>query len=327
MNHSIKLLLLLIFLFTGSVISYPQKLISLSTLNAGIETRKFYISEIIDARSEKEILGIVRKGGKQETARLKRGFDQDIKNALKIFLKQETTLIPLIMRVLKLAVYERRSTYEETANAELIVEFYMSTSKGLVLVKDAGSTAIHSGLDVTKFHNDNIERCLMDCLNQVNDQLNVGLPMADSSMVYSYNSLLRVPEILDKNEFPVLRDTTLNKGIYKNFIEFRENAPSIGTDTRKVAMHNEASLTENIWGYSDGESIFIKLGNNFFGLTNEEDVFWFRGWEVTEIKAKLTGEAFVIAAFTGFLMMDIKEETKQIRYCINLGNGDLFPLD
>ena len=89
---------------------YSQTLISLSDKKAAIKNPKFYISEIIDSRSNKEIVGIVQRGmnNKQEIAQFKKGFQDELKNCLAEFLQPRTDLSPLIVRVLSLMYSKER---------------------------------------------------------------------------------------------------------------------------------------------------------------------------------------------------------------------------
>ena len=61
----------------------------------------------------------------------------------------------------------------------------------------------------------------------------------------------------------------LKKGVYKNFTEFKNNAPSIlDYQIKRVKLvsdiyvneGNEYILTRKVWGYCDGTNIYVKLG-------------------------------------------------------------------
>ncbi len=146
-------------------------------------------------------------------------------------------------------------------------------------------------------------------------------------MQMTNKNYLKLPGYLNTYDFPIVRDTIYRKGIYKNFIEFRNNNPSLGQDVRKVMMGNEARALGDAWGYSDGENIFIQLADRSFELESEDNIFWFYGYEIEEVKGKVTGEALIVTLFTGNLMVQSSIKSKLVKYAINLGNGDLFPLD
>src|SRR5690606_18127475 len=113
-------------LLCSAIPVYSQTLISLPGKRIAIKDPKFYISEIIDARSNKEMVGIVQRGlkNRQETASFENGFQDELKNSLEDFLQSQADRTPLIVRILKLNVYERTLLNSETAVAEVIAEFY-----------------------------------------------------------------------------------------------------------------------------------------------------------------------------------------------------------
>ncbi|MEJ7646095.1 MAG: hypothetical protein WKF87_15985 [Chryseolinea sp.] len=323
-----------------------QTFISLSDKRAAIKNPKFYISEIIDARSNKEIVGIVQRGinNKPVIAQLKSGFQDEVRKCLTEFLQPKTDRSPLIIRVLKLNVFERTLLTSETAIAELVVEFFKNTDWGLILVKSAGSTIMSNGLDVTRSHGRNIELCFADCLSQVNTVLSEQL-LASASTI-AYKELFKTPDVLDKYEYPIVDDTLLVKGVYKNFIEFRDNAPGITSDfsikekanytgaaydaTRGVVKTLDGKVS-NVWGYSDEKRIFIKLGEEFFEVFEEDGIFWFEGYDISDYKTNLSipGKSLVMAAFTGYLFYQVQVgwNSRKVKYAINLGNGDLISLN
>lgn len=325
---------------------YSQTLISLSSKKAALKNPKFYISEIIDSRSNKEIVGIVQRGmnNKQEIAQFKNGFQDELKNCLAEFLQPRTDLSPLIVRVLKLNVFERTLLTSETAIAELVVEFYKNTDRGIILVKSAGSTVTSTGMDVTRSHSKNIELCIADCLSQVNTFLINHQTVFDSPI--DYKNLFKTPDVLEEYKYPILKDSFLVKGVYRNFIEFRDNTPGIimdfsikekvnytgsAYDATKGVVKTADGKVSNVWGYCDGEKIFIKLGEEFFQVFVENGIFWFDGYDISNYKTNVSipGKSLVMSAFTGYLFYQIQVgwNSKRVKYAINMGNGDLIPLN
>ncbi|MEJ8820335.1 hypothetical protein [Lacibacter sp. H407] len=83
-------------------------------------------------------------------------------------------------------------------------------------------------------------------------------------------------ELFSKINIPVLSAKTLKKGIYSSYDEFRNNNPSIPDfEIRKdskssLLIAKDANGQEyparKIWGFCDGEKVFIKSIDNFFEL-------------------------------------------------------------
>lgn len=340
---------LIISLFFGVIPIYAQTLISLPGKKPALDRPNFYIAEIIDARSNKETIGIVQKGftNEPETARFANVLQKELQSSLGELLQPREDRTSLVMRVLKINIFERTLPTKETAMAELVIEFYTKTDSGpLRLIKSTGSTWITNGVDVTRSHGKNIEHCLVDCLKQVNETLGKKTHTTDPALILEYSKLFQAPGILDKNSYRIFKDTFLVKGIYKNVVEFRENSPGILAD---FSINEKTNYTGaaygisrgiiktadgkeiNVWGYSDGEQIFIKLGEEFFPLFVEDDIFWFEGYDISNYKLNLniSDKSVMVAVLTGYLFFQVgvTSESKRIKYAINLGNGDLIPLN
>jgi hypothetical protein len=302
----------------------------------------------VDARSNKDIVGIVQRGlnNKQEIAQFKNGFQEELKNANAEFLQPQANLTPLIVRVLKLNIFERTLLNSETAIAEVIVEFYTKTDVGITLVKSAASTVTSGGLDVTRSHARNIERCLADCLSQVNAFLSQDKPTFGITSTIEHKKLFETPDALREYEYSILSDASPVKGVYRNFIEFRDNAPGIimdfsikekpnytgeSYDATKGVIKTDDGKESNVWGYSDGKRIFIKLGQEFFQVFSEDGILWFQGYDISGYKTgvSIPGKSVVMGALTGYFYysLQVTWNSRKVRYAINMGNGDLIPLD
>jgi hypothetical protein len=339
---------IILFLFSACLSVHAQTFISLSSRKGAIKHPTFYISEIIDARSNKDIIGIVQTGlnNKQQVAKFKNGFQEELKSVVAELLYPQSNRTPLIVRVLKLNVFERTLLNSETAIAEVIVEFYVKTDAGITLVKSAASTVTSGGLDVTNSHDRNIERCLIDCLGQVNNFLSQNPRTYNVTSSIKYESLFETPDALTEYDYKILTDPSPAKGVYRNFIEFRDNAPGIIMDFSVKEKPNYTGDTynitkgviktadgkeSNVWGYSNGQQVFIKLGQEFFQVLEEDGIMWFQGYDITGYKTDVSvpGKSVLMGALTGyfFYSVQISVTSKKMRYAINMGNGDLIPLD
>lgn len=85
------------------------------------------------------------------------------------------------------------------------------------------------------------------------------------------------------------------KGVYLSFDEFRNGRPSC-TDY-EVRFESLADIIyvkeadgrsyprRNVWGFSDGETVFIRMGSNFFPLYNQQKTWEFYGTAALEFRA------------------------------------------
>ena len=86
---------------------------------------------------------------------------------------------------------------------------------------------------------------------------------------------------------PILKSDHYTKGVYKNFNEFLNNQPSILqyvvkkdklVDILYIPIgKDQLSPARDVWGYCDGNKIFIKSGENFYPLVRVQNAFYFLG--------------------------------------------------
>lgn len=81
---------------------------------------------------------------------------------------------------------------------------------------------------------------------------------------------------------PVLMETSLKKGLYQNFEDFRLNNPLVTeykfiegklTDELYIITESGEELLENYWGFFDGQDIYIKFGWNVFKAIRRQNTF------------------------------------------------------
>ena len=83
---------------------------------------------------------------------------------------------------------------------------------------------------------------------------------------------------------PIGTDTTLTRGVYNSFEEFRNNAPSIRDfevkveDDRRILYTREAGnsyYTHDAWGYCDGKDVYIMRDGILYSAWREGKAFYF----------------------------------------------------
>lgn len=103
---------------------------------------------------------------------------------------------------------------------------------------------------------------------------------------------------LQRSYVPVLKSADLKKGVYKNFEEFKLNAPSISNyelregsigDVLYVKEGDAEYPTREAWGFCDGKDIFINSGDKFSRLVRRENTFYFFGIKGVVQKSKHIG--------------------------------------
>ncbi|HVX25725.1 MAG TPA: hypothetical protein VHB70_05255 [Parafilimonas sp.] len=120
---------------------------------------------------------------------------------------------------------------------------------------------------------------------------------------FSFTDIER--HINDFYEDKILKDSILNKGVYKNFNEFKSNRPSISNyEVHKGRLSDELFVTENsqtypihdFWGYCDGHSLYIKSADNLFQLKKAGNTFNIRG--IKSLKRGLSTNDQILSGIT-----------------------------
>ncbi len=136
-----------------------------------------------------------------------------------------------------------------------------------------------------------------------------------------------------KTTVPVLF-VDLKKGAYKNFEEFKLNAPSIsqfglregpGGDILYVKEGDTEHPTRNTWGYCDGKNIYINSGDKYSKLVRRENTFYFFGIKGMVQKSKHIGSmtsGLNYATNTGPKKMVYKLDLKY--YQIDMETGEVY---
>jgi hypothetical protein len=89
------------------------------------------------------------------------------------------------------------------------------------------------------------------------------------------------------NDIPILQDVQKKKGLYLTYQQFLNNTPSAVdfkiekekfTDGLFVINSSGTyELIRNVWGYCDGQNMYIKSGEKYFQLCRVNNTFYFYG--------------------------------------------------
>jgi hypothetical protein len=88
-------------------------------------------------------------------------------------------------------------------------------------------------------------------------------------------------------ELPIYTDSILVRGVYKNFEEFKNNAPSIAgyeirVDRGSLVLYikeggGESYYSHKVWGYCDGKNAFMLLDGDLYPVWKEQKSFYLLG--------------------------------------------------
>ncbi|WBA42072.1 hypothetical protein [Hymenobacter canadensis] len=236
----------------------------------------FHFDKLVDARPDHSSIGSVHRGLDNHLvpAVLGGSLETELTPMLKQALPAGPTTRPVVVRIYALNVHETITAMSETGSAEVEMDFLEATSPDTYrLLLSTAELVEGKGLDVTSKHPDNIRRAVQQSLQR----LATAVPPATAPTLTWAQVLAGEEGALPR--FPV-QTQPLQRGIYRSFEEFRQNAPTLTAGpfelqrkTRKGAqwagteeveawyLHlsddQPRRLVRGAWGLSDGEKVYI----------------------------------------------------------------------
>jgi hypothetical protein len=274
--------LILFLLFPMIDMAADHYVISLDGLQVTTKLTGYYIEKVINATVEDSCIGFVQTGmfNRQEAAYLSPSTTIAIEECLKRSFPRTGSAKPLIIRINKLFVYERTWSSKEIAAIELSVSFITKDEHGLFDQFTAGEYYQRNGLDVTGFHKDNIVEAFGVCFDDFDRIRERGLlkPRKITEAELTRNPLDH-PE-----DFPVFQKNRVSRGLFRTFYSFRDCRPdtltSFGIEyaiRKKDSTRMRASLKlppelqkKKIYGFSDGQNLFMWAGSGFALVKKKE---------------------------------------------------------
>lgn len=258
-------------LFTISLADYSLKTDSIS----------FKISEIIDARKDNKVVGVIQRGMKnrKDLAVFEKPGVQELEELL-----SRSGLVSkdkgIAIRLSKLAISEITSMWKETARAELSLDFFVQYNNDYYYITSVYATAEPRGSDVTRLHQANIASVVEQALIQFS---------AKASEVNSLQAYTK-DELMDPSQnfrsvtaMPIIQASQYKDGYYATFDEFIQNQPSISIGC-EVELNSttivdcEGSEKEtNIYGYAKDNQLYIAFHQEFYPLKKINNEFIFYG--------------------------------------------------
>ncbi|GAB2959433.1 hypothetical protein GCM10027048_28530 [Hymenobacter coalescens] len=286
------------------------------------------IIEVFDARADRTGIGWVRTG--LDNARTPADLKSGLVPALQQWLLSPTegaAAAPLALRVHQFSIDERLTPTAEISTVEVVADLLRPRPDGQYELLWRAAEAVESrGLDVTGKHPANLATAWRACLQQ----FEAAGPATLSAVAVLTAEQARTP--LAKLEplvpFPVQTEKVRRPGVYHSFEEFRHNEPSgkklvalsktprtgadwQGTDEVDVFYVNEQgarSPVRNVWGYCDGQELYILHHRRYYPLTPVGNGYMFEAPSVLDpdLDAMVAGAALggvvgmgIAAAATG----------------------------
>jgi len=164
-------LIFLLLFGLHSMLLAQEELIELNNEPIEFEADGFYIKKVTDSRSNKDSIGFAQKGVFKKDkvpARFKDGLEPAISNFLKDNFRQDSSGVPVVMRVTYLHVSETMGV-PATGKAEIKLEFLREKDGSLGKLYKSEAFVEKPALNVTKTHEQRIREVIATCLENFNE--------------------------------------------------------------------------------------------------------------------------------------------------------------
>ncbi|AII51028.1 hypothetical protein [Hymenobacter sp. APR13] len=268
----------------------------------------FHFDKLVDARPDRTSIGSVHRGLDNHLvpATLGGSLETELTPMLRQALPAGPATRPLVVRIYTLAVHETITAMSETGSAEVEMDFLEATGPDTYrLLLSVSELVEGKGLDVTSKHPDNIRRALQQGLQR----LAAAVPPASAPTLTWAQVLAGEEGALPR--FPV-QTQPLQRGIYRSFEEFRQNAPTLTAGpfelqrkTRKGAqwagteeveawyLHlsddQPRRLVRGAWGLSDGQNAYIFFQGRYLPLQAADKYYSFTGHRQPDLNNVVAG--------------------------------------
>jgi len=309
-----------------------------------LPTRSFYVQQVVDARPDTATLGQVHLGI------INRPVEVVLAGRTAPYLHEYLTHQlparpmdrPLVLRLIALRVAENILYNSETSKAQCAFEWYEPLPTGLYRrLGGATGTASRGGLDVTGFHASNLAAAMQRSLEKVDLTASPTgeTPLVTLAQLSSFADLAAAGPA-----YPVLEAAVINKGRYRTFHDFRNNAPdhSLPFEVETTA-HTEGSLAgtyrvhpyttdaagkhrplpADTWGFSDGQTIFIRYQNTYFPLERRGNQLSFRVYSV-QPGPLILGVGGLVGTAVGAALSAATTHAYIHEFTVDIANGNVF---
>ena len=235
----------------------------------------------------------------------------------------------LILKVNRLKVWEQTFIGIEEAYSFADFELIMKTDTAQYLIDSySGFVKKRSSWDVTSSHVKNVTSILKSALETFQKNQNWQLSEINFQK-------LEPEEVLSKSAPQILVDSVKIKGIYRHFGEFLNNSPTMPLEyeERKGAKilivadekgkKKYVNHPADVWGFCDGENVYVSQEGNFFPISFEKDMVKFKGYNVQR-RANSVQMGYIFFGVIGAAIANSNADTEWLE--INMNSGQFFPV-
>jgi hypothetical protein len=252
-----------------------------------------YLLEIIDCRPDTTKIGYQIKKGNWSKLCIEKDYLHTVNKYLNQSSNADNGKEKIYMFLKNLWVY---NSIGSNSKIWIKAEFYLKSNECFYPLYRFDS--LFTEMPIVK--NDD-EDLLFKCLENSTTKLSLSLldnvyskKCLSSSQIDSFN--------YKKKSFPVFNIQKLSKGVFLTFDEFKQNKPSYVEFTNDFSSaqdmifvkgkNNDDSTITDAWGFSKGDTVYIRYSKNYFPLIRTGYGYEFFGFG--EITAKYEKEIFFL---------------------------------
>lgn len=321
--------------------------------------RTMAVERVLDGRDGHPAFGVVYRGLSNKAAAVlfRHSLEDDLTTFVQAQLPARPPDHPVVLCVRQLRVSEELGNFSERSNADLALDVYEHLPDGYHFVQSTGARISSKGLDVTTGHAGHLAMLLGQCLGQ--------LRTADWAAAARQPTLTLAQLPADapvalagggrRGPAPAILRQAPRRGLYYHFEQFLANQPDTSLtftlDTVQVRFRSEWAMAKwlavarvrplvagttngsrrivpaGLWGFCDGQQLFVLHNKHFFPLMRQGPFFTFIGeapadQEYARAKARAQGRAQVaIVASVG----EPDHTGEPAAYALDMRTGELAP--
>ncbi|MBC6696797.1 hypothetical protein [Hymenobacter sp. BT190] len=328
-----------------------------------LPNRTIQVEQVVDGRPGKPTIGIVYRtlNNRPAAVLFRNGVEAEFSEFLREQLPARPADHPIVLCLRQLRVSEQLNGVTEAANADLAADVYAHLPDGYHFMRSVGARTSKRALETTSLHQQHVALLLQQCLEQLTEadwtqaysspvrtlkQLPTDLPAASLTV----GAITRLPAIL--REAP-------RRGVYFTFAQFLSNQPEPniqirldtlpsrrwrggtgrvlwGGTTRFEAfvvanpnqrLGQQQALSTEVWGFSDGQQVFVQHEKMFYPLVRQANFFTFIGERPADIEyLRARSQAQARAGIIGTATVQAQDHSGEpTPYAVDMRTGQSAP--
>lgn len=279
--------------------NFSKKTVELTPLKESIFLQNLKTIEVVDARADSTAIGLASVRHIPFFTISQGRFSYDVQHFLNSsihFTNPDSFSVVMVFKKFWLTSGLDEEMEQQIQNAEIDsnskkissllirIEFYLKRASAHFILYRY-DTMITRNLYVSRDASALVEEALILSLSRLKEMESKFQTIADTRRKFSWDEINAHNQ--KQYDLPVLNDSSLVRGVYFSFEEFKNNTPrqkDFEVDKDKLidlifTKQADGSLTpiRDAWGYCDGKNMFIRSMDNYFMLQRKCNAFYIYG--------------------------------------------------